>query len=111
AAEDEPANAAPALVQHTALRIIQEALSNAYRHGQARHVSVGLSIDAQALTVTITDDGRGLTMAHGEPALGVGIPGMRARAEQLSGRFEITSAEGGTRVTAVLPRGSPRWGR
>jgi signal transduction histidine kinase len=98
-------------VQHAALRIIQEALSNAYRHGGARHVRVGVSVEDRALTVTIADDGRGLTSAHGEPALGVGIPGMRARAEQLSGRLEITSDRSGARVTAILPLGTPRWGR
>lgn len=110
-ADEDGPDGAPALVQHAALRIIQEAASNSYRHGQVRRVVVGLSVEDRVLTVTVTDDGRGLSSGNGEPALGVGIPGMRARAEQLSGRFEISSDETGVRVTAALPLGSPRWGR
>ena len=100
---DGAVDGAPAPVQHAALRIIQEALSNAYRHARARRVSVEVSADGRLLTVSISDDGRGMTSTQGEPRLGVGIPGMRARAEQLSGRLEISSDESGTRLVATLP--------
>ena len=96
-------DAAPAPVQHAALRIIQEAVSNAYRHARARCASVELSCDDRLLVVTIADDGCGMTPAGGEPSLGVGIPGMHARAKQLSGQLEISSTARGTRVSAWLP--------
>jgi signal transduction histidine kinase len=96
-------DAAPAPVQHAALRIIQEAVSNAYRHARATCASVELSSDDRLLTVSIADDGCGMTSAGGEPCLGVGIPGMHARAKQLSGQLEISSTARGTRVSAWLP--------
>ena len=96
-------DAAPAPVQHAALRIIQEAVSNAYRHARAKCASVELSCNDGLLMVTIADDGCGMTPAGGEPRLGVGIPGMHARAKQLSGQLEISSTAGGTRVSAWLP--------
>lgn len=94
--------AAPPL-QHAALRIIQEALLNANRHAQARRVSVALSVKDAELTVSVTDDGRGMSSDAGQPCLGVGIPGMHARAQQFSGRLAISSDESGTRVVATLP--------
>jgi signal transduction histidine kinase len=91
----------PAL-QHAALRIIQEALLNAKRHAQARHISVELSVDDKQLTVSIADDGRGMTSDRGDP-FWRGNPGMHARARQLSGGLEIASDARGTRVIAWLP--------
>ena len=93
----------PPPLQNAALRIIQEALMNAHRHAQARRVSVDLTFDGAELTVSVSDDGHGMTSDHGEPNLGVGIPGMQARAQQVSGRLAISSDESGTRVVATLP--------
>jgi signal transduction histidine kinase len=92
----------PAL-QHAALRIIQEALMNANRHAQARRVSVGLAVDDGELSVSISDDGRGMPSDFGRPCLGVGIPGMRARAQQFAGELAISSDASGTRIVAKLP--------
>ncbi len=93
----------PPPVQHAALRIVQEALMNVHRHAQAQRVSVGLAVDADQLTVSVADDGRGLPSDGGEPSLGVGIPGMRARAQQLAGDLAISSDGSGTRIVAKLP--------
>jgi signal transduction histidine kinase len=76
---------------------------NANRHAQARRVSVELAVDDAQLTMSIADDGRGMTSDRREPSLGVGIPGMHARAQQLSGELEIASDACGTRVSAWLP--------
>jgi signal transduction histidine kinase len=100
---DAAVDRAPAPLQHAALRIIQEALMNANRHAQARRVSVELAVDDAQLTMSIADDGRGMTSGRREPCLGVGIPGMHARAQQLSGELEIASDACGTRVSAWLP--------
>jgi len=59
-------------------------------------------------TIVVDSSGRhdtlcGMTPAGGEPSLGVGIPGMHARARQLLGQLEISSTAGGTRVVAWLP--------
>ncbi|MGH6909717.1 MAG: PAS domain-containing sensor histidine kinase, partial [Phenylobacterium sp.] len=100
---DVAVDGAPLPLQHAALRIVQEALMNANRHAQAERVSVELAVDKGLLTVSVADDGRGMTTADGDPCLGVGIPGMHARAEQLSGQLEILSDARGTRVEAWLP--------
>jgi signal transduction histidine kinase len=93
----------PPPLQHAALRIIQEALMNAHRHAKAQRVSVGLAVGADQLTVSVADDGRGLPSDRGAPCLGVGIPGMRVRAQQFAGDLAISSDESGTRVVARLP--------
>ena len=100
---DAAVDRTPPPLQHAALRIVQEAMMNANRHAQAKRVSVELAMDAGQLTVTIADDGRGMTTRQGGPLHGVGIPGMQARAQQFSGELEIESSAGGTRVTAWLP--------
>jgi signal transduction histidine kinase len=90
-------------LQHAALRIVQEALLNANRHARARRVAVELSVDEDLLTVSIADDGRGMGSGPAAPCLGVGIPGMRARAQQFLGELAISSDETGTRIVALLP--------
>lgn len=94
----------PAAVEVAAYRIIQEALANVAHHAQASHCLVQLSLDgreeAMFLTVEIRDDGIGL---HGD-GQGLGLLSMRERAEELGGRFSVSSLpEKGTRVWAVLP--------
>jgi signal transduction histidine kinase len=102
---DGSVDGAPAPLQHAALRIMQEALLNVSRHARARRVSVELGVDDGRLRVSVTDDGQGMPSEQGEPRLGVGIPGMRARAQQFSGDLAILSDQSGTRVVALLPLG------
>lgn len=94
-------------VEHAAFRIVQEALSNVYRHADATRGAVELHVADGMLTVRVTDNGRGVrTTADraGEgPPLGVGIAGMRARVEQLDGGLEIRSGRTGTCVEATIP--------
>jgi signal transduction histidine kinase len=102
-------DAAAPQVQHAAYRIIQEALSNVYRHADAQHVDVELVSEGGVLTVHVRDDGKGIAaLLRGEPSgleSGVGIVGMRTRAAQLKGRVEISCPGRGTLVVAALPMG------
>jgi len=83
-------------------RIVQEALTNATRHGAADRATVSLTEDAERLRVTIRDDGRGFDPSI--RASGFGIAGMRERAALLDGTLEIESAPGGpTTVIASFP--------
>ena len=100
---DGGAESVPPQLQHAALRIVQEALMNVNRHAQARRVSVELGVHDGLLRVSVSDDGLGMRSDHGEPRLGVGIPGMQARAQQFAGDLAISSDESGTRVVALLP--------
>ncbi|MFC9464213.1 HAMP domain-containing sensor histidine kinase [Streptomyces coelicoflavus] len=96
----------PALDHETELvlyRVAQESLTNAARHADAERLEVGLARADDAVTLTITDDGRGIEAAHE----GAGIRGMRERALLIGAALDITSVSGaGTRIrlTAPLPR-------
>ena len=91
--------------QQTLLRIVQEALTNVYRHASATRVSVNFRCVGQRLRLVISDDGQGTeeTSGHqnGMPSrLGVGIPGMMAR---FGGNLDIHSGPKGTSVHATMP--------
>src|SRR6185312_5094246 len=86
-----------------AYRIVQEAVTNALRHADARNVAIRIGSDARALAIEIVDDGRGLPQDWQRPGH-FGVRGMRERARALGGEVAIGNrAEGGTRVTARLP--------
>ncbi|QBI55732.1 sensor histidine kinase [Streptomonospora litoralis] len=101
--EGEPA-ALPAAVDHAAYRIVQEALTNAVRHGGGAGATVVIAYQPEELIVEVTDDGPARPGAdHRE---GSGIAGMRERARAVGGRLAAGSrAEGGFRVRAELPVG------
>lgn len=89
-------------------RVIQEALTNAVRHAEARHVSVKLEAYRGALQIKVRDDGRGFDVAAGRPlqARGecMGLSGMEERITLLGGRFDVRSEPGkGTMVWAEIP--------
>jgi two-component system, NarL family, sensor kinase len=92
----------PAAAEVAAFRIALEAVANAARYSRARYCTVSL-IRSQCLTLTITDDGRGLQSAvYGT---GVGLASMRERAAELGGRCTVTSRTDGpgTVVGVELP--------
>jgi two-component system sensor histidine kinase UhpB len=90
----------------TAYRLIQEGLTNIYKHANARHVEISLtrSIDGgrSDLRVAVADDGCGADLRR--RAGGHGLNGMRERTELSGGTFAIDSAPGrGLRFEAHLP--------
>jgi signal transduction histidine kinase len=91
-------------VDLSAYRIVQESLSNASRYAPGSQVHVEVKYAAEALSVTITDDG-----AREEPEEsqggGHGLVGMRERVMMLGGRLEAGPRAGGWSVTAELPYG------
>ena len=97
-------------LQQTLLRIVQEALTNVYRHASATRVSVNFRCGSKRLRLVISDDGQGTeeTSGHqnGKPSrLGIGIPGMIARMQQFGGNLDIHSGPNGTSVHATMPLG------
>ena len=93
----------PASFELCAYRIIQEALTNVRRHAGPAHATVLVRFGAGALEVSIDDDGAGAT-ASAPPPAGHGLRGMRERAAMLGGAVSAGQrAEGGYRVSAVLP--------
>ncbi|KAB1078836.1 ATP-binding protein [Methylobacterium soli] len=89
------------LVDLTIFRCIQESMTNAVRHGAARHVrAVAEERDGIRLHLTITDDGRGFAPEHG---VGLGISGMRERIGALDGTFALDNASPGAVVRISIP--------
>ncbi len=84
-------------------RIAQEAVSNAFKHGQADRVVVTLRSGVQRLTLQVLDNGVGFPkVLASEPGMGVRI--MRHRASVAGGRLNIRQAvEGGTLVSCDIP--------
>jgi signal transduction histidine kinase len=85
-------------------RIVQEALTNAYKHAHATQLWVRLRYLPTAIEVEICDNGHGLSALHPAGNLpvqeeriysGHGIRGMRERAEELGGTFEVSQVEAG----------------
>jgi signal transduction histidine kinase len=108
--EKAPADASLA-VKIALYRSLQEALSNAARHGNGNEVAVRLSTQHQGLELTVSDRGPGLApdLADGRDHLG--IAGMRERAEILGGQFRIESRPGGgATVTVWWPLADPEAG-
>ena len=87
------------------LRIGQEALSNAARHGKPEHVDVELRTHAQELILSIRDDGVGFDPSATAPREDCfGLDGMAERARNAGGTLTVVSAPGqGTTVTTRLP--------
>jgi len=83
-------------------RIVQEALTNATKHGNAHRAVVEVTEDQREIHVLVRDDGSGFDPSKGTE--GFGLLGMRERVELLEGRLTVHSAPGrGTTVAADLP--------
>ena len=101
-------------------RIAQEALSNAYKHAQAQHISLTLMIEETDLCLYVQDDGRGFLpdgvtqttdSLSGSRVEHFGLTGMSERVKLLGGTLCISSEPGeGTCVAACVPL-DEGWGR
>jgi two-component system NarL family sensor kinase len=98
-----------ALVELTLFRILQESLTNVHRHSGSLLVEVRLTVDAQNVTLAVTDFGKGMSREtlrkfRGNGInMGVGLSGMRERLADLDGQLDIQSDASGTTVLATIP--------
>ena len=101
AGDPAPARHIPEL--ETALyRIVQEALTNAAKHGGAKRAIVEIHEDGETVHVEVRDDGAGFDPAA--DTTGFGLLGMRERVELLDGTLRIDSSPGaGANVRASFP--------
>jgi signal transduction histidine kinase len=84
-----------------AVRVVEEAISNALRHGQAQVVDVRVSLVGGALEVRVSDDGDGFGEDAGRPS---GTARLADRLRLVGGDLRVTSVPGdGTQVVAHLP--------
>lgn len=101
-----PARRAPVRIEEHVLRIAQEAISNAVRHGAPTTVKVNLRYDDTSMTLQVEDDGVGFDrgdMADDNESHW-GITSMRERTAQVEGRFDLRTARGqGTSIELHVP--------
>jgi PAS domain S-box-containing protein len=96
----------PAQFETAIFRIVQEALTNVFRHSEATHSRVTLIRNADSVAVEIRDNGKGLEegITNFRPGtVGVGIGGMRQRVEEFGGELRLTNANPGTVVEVTIP--------
>lgn len=85
----------PAQIENHLYRIALEALNNSLRHARASRVSVSLTRQNGLLTLLVDDNGVGFNLNQMGRQGGLGIGGMRERAEQIGAQFSIQSEKGG----------------
>jgi PAS domain S-box-containing protein len=92
-------------------RVLQESLNNIAKHAQASSVKVRIEHADSGVTLTVRDDGRGLSPDARSKPDSYGLFGMAERAAQYSGNLSIDSAPGaGTKVSFWLPLATARLG-
>jgi signal transduction histidine kinase len=104
-----PLDELPEFVAGNLLLVLQEAVSNALRHGHAAHVAITVAAEApdSRIELTVRDDGQGFVPGtqQGVEQGHFGIEGMRERVERLGGSLGIESTPGGgTTVRANVSR-------
>lgn len=93
-------------------RIVQEALTNIAKHAHATRVTIGLRRQRQHLTLSICDNGRGITPADRLKPQSFGLHGMSERARALGGTLALSQAPGGgTMVVVKIRLAAPAAGR
>jgi signal transduction histidine kinase len=100
----------PREIVRCCVRVVQEALNNAYRHSGVTDQSVFLFADGLALHLSISDAGSGMrtdkpaSQSHLTHLTGLGILGMASRVEAVGGTFTVRSKEAsGTEVMCTIP--------
>jgi signal transduction histidine kinase len=94
----------PGPVEINLLRIGQEAVANAVKHGGARQVSVELRYESASVCLTVSDDGQGFAAEKSSPTGHFGLLDMRERAQSMGSHLGIASEHGrGTRIAVEVP--------
>jgi signal transduction histidine kinase len=96
-------------VEISVFRIVQECLTNVYRHSESKTARIKIApAHGDSLIVQVCDEGKGIPLErHPSRSVavtdGVGLSGMRERVRELGGTLEIQSSREGTTVTATFP--------
>jgi PAS domain S-box-containing protein len=96
-------------VETAVFRIVQEALTNVFRHSEASKVWITLTQRDGIIVVGVRDDGKGIgeRIAELQPdSVGVGIGGMKQRAREFGGELRLKNTYPGTLVELTIPYSS-----
>jgi signal transduction histidine kinase len=91
-------------------RVVQEALTNIFRHAEAHNACVRLSKRDSTVVLSVRDDGKGVsddTVGLRPGSLGVGISGMKQRVKELGGELQLRHGDPGTIVEVTIPIPAP----
>ncbi len=87
-------------------RIVQEGLTNVFRHSGADKASVVIEKSEREIVVAVRDNGKGLAdniVAFRPGSIGIGIAGMRQRVKEFGGEIRLHNVHPGTMVEVVIP--------
>lgn len=105
----DPIGRLSGVVETTLFRVLQESLTNIYRHSASQTVDVHISLDEVNVILNVRDYGKGMPSQlleqfrrNGNGA-GVGLAAMRDRIEECDGVFEIFACMPGTLIRATVP--------
>ncbi|WP_255583504.1 sensor histidine kinase [Dietzia sp. ANT_WB102] len=94
----------PAELSAVLVRVTQEALANAVKHGSPDRIAITLSDSPAGVSLEVADDGRGFDVSIPRTAASFGLEGMMRRVDDLGGTLDVRSELGkGTVVRAELP--------
>ncbi|MGH9733198.1 MAG: PAS domain S-box protein [Candidatus Acidiferrales bacterium] len=97
----------PSDMELMVFRLVQECLTNIYRHSGSKTAEINFAATPESVSVEVTDHGRGMSAERlvgvRSQGSGVGIQGMRERLHHFNGDLTITSGDFGTRILAVIP--------
>jgi two-component system, NarL family, sensor kinase len=97
----------PLGLERTGLAAVLQDLTNAAKHAHAAHVAVHVAATAQALELTVDDDGEGIERGRVEQAVGqghIGVASIIERIRAVGGHVEVRTAPGdGTSVRVTVP--------
>ncbi|MCF6280563.1 MAG: tetratricopeptide repeat protein [Flavobacteriaceae bacterium] len=93
----------PKIIEINIYRIIQELVTNSIKHAEAQMINVQLSVQENAIQLTVEDDGKGFDISKLE-AKGIGISNMKHRVSFLNGEIDFTSNNEGTFVNILIDK-------
>lgn len=103
----DPTADPPAELSAVLVRVTQEALTNAVKHGSPHQIRITLDHRPTSVQLEVHDDGCGFDTTALRTATSFGLDGMARRVDDLGGTLEVESeVGGGTSVRAVLPTGT-----
>jgi signal transduction histidine kinase len=98
----------PKEIEIALFRVLQESLTNVYRHADAKRVDIEVQCTDTEVILTVSDNGKGihrnvLEKFRAGEAGGIGLAGMRERLAELGGTLDVESLPNGTKICATMP--------
>jgi signal transduction histidine kinase len=93
-------------VETAVFRIVQEALTNVFRHSGAMKACITLTKTEHEVSVSVRDFGKGIAghIVELRPgSVGIGLGGMRQRAKEFGGELRLKNADPGTLIEVTIP--------